>query len=274
MNAIWCVLVCFLSSSGPGKPPVDETNPPALIQLHNGRLCLTYGSRAAPSRIYARLSDDGGRTWSEPMALREDDPGRDIGYPRGVERPDGKVVTIFASGTARPVLSAIPPRPSGIRTPAETASGNRSASPVSGGKRLVKESAPEDSALFHGQPPKRLDSRSSTVISVPARKEEAPGEAERGYSQRSMSLPCLKYPPVAHPRGDHCDRRPIYQVASSCPLSGKHRCQLRIWLSSFKQEYSSADCRTAHQCFSLCLQTAWRRVFKGVDQEAVWESSD
>jgi hypothetical protein len=45
--------------------------------------------------IYARLSDDGGRNWSDPVVLREDGAGRDIGYPRSVERPDGKVVTIY-----------------------------------------------------------------------------------------------------------------------------------------------------------------------------------
>jgi hypothetical protein len=76
-------------------PDTGEGNPPALIRLHNGRLCLTYGYRAPPWGIYARLSDDGGRTWSTPIALREDGAGRDIGYPRSVERPDGKVVTVY-----------------------------------------------------------------------------------------------------------------------------------------------------------------------------------
>jgi predicted neuraminidase len=76
-------------------PDTGEGNPPALIRLHDGRLCLTYGYRAAPWGIYGRLSDDGGRTWSDPIALREDGGGRDIGYPRSVERPDGKVVTVY-----------------------------------------------------------------------------------------------------------------------------------------------------------------------------------
>jgi hypothetical protein len=76
-------------------PDTGEGNPPALIRLHDGRLCLTYGYRAAPWGIYARLSNDGGRTWSDPLAVREDGAGRDIGYPRSVERPDGKVVTVY-----------------------------------------------------------------------------------------------------------------------------------------------------------------------------------
>jgi hypothetical protein len=46
--------------------PVDdlgEGNPPSLIRLKDGRLCLTYGHRAKPYEIRARLSADGGHTW-------------------------------------------------------------------------------------------------------------------------------------------------------------------------------------------------------------------
>jgi hypothetical protein len=78
--------------------PVRDTgegNPPALIRLRDGRLCLTYGVRAAPFSIEARLSRDEGRTWSEPIVLRADGAGRDIGYPRTVERPDGNIVTVY-----------------------------------------------------------------------------------------------------------------------------------------------------------------------------------
>ena len=80
-----------------GRPAPDtgEGNPPALLRLRDGRLCLTYGRRAAPFSMLARFSQDGGRTWSEPFTLRGDGAGRDIGYPRSVERPDGKVVTIY-----------------------------------------------------------------------------------------------------------------------------------------------------------------------------------
>jgi hypothetical protein len=80
-----------------GRPAPDtgEGNPPALLRLRDGRLCLTYGRRAAPFSIRARFSRDAGRTWGEPFALRDDGAGRDIGYPRSLERPDGKVVTIY-----------------------------------------------------------------------------------------------------------------------------------------------------------------------------------
>jgi hypothetical protein len=80
------------------KTPVAETgegNPARLIHLHDGRLCLTYGVRAQPYRMCAKVSRDGGRTWSREIVLRADGSSRDIGYPRSVQRPDGKVVTVY-----------------------------------------------------------------------------------------------------------------------------------------------------------------------------------
>jgi BNR repeat-like domain len=78
--------------------PVTDTgrgNPPSLIRLADGSLCLTYGYRAAPYGMRARLSRDHGRTWEPEIALREDGAGRDLGYPRSVQRPDGQVVTVY-----------------------------------------------------------------------------------------------------------------------------------------------------------------------------------
>lgn len=72
-----------------------EGNPPDLFKLADGRVCLTYGHRAKPFGMFARLSSDAGKTWSEPVTLRDDGGGRDIGYPRSVQRPDGKVVSIY-----------------------------------------------------------------------------------------------------------------------------------------------------------------------------------
>jgi hypothetical protein len=76
-------------------PNLGEGNPPSMIRLADGRVCLTYGYRAAPFGIRARLSRDGGRTWGEEIILRDDGGGRDVGYPRSVQRPDGKVVTVY-----------------------------------------------------------------------------------------------------------------------------------------------------------------------------------
>jgi hypothetical protein len=76
-------------------PDLGEGNPPSLIRLTDGRLCLTYGFRAEPYEIRARISADGGRTWEREITIRGNAGGRDIGYPRSVERTDGKIVTIY-----------------------------------------------------------------------------------------------------------------------------------------------------------------------------------
>ncbi len=79
--------------------PVPNTgrggNPPSMIQLADGRLCLTYGYRAEPYGMRAVLSDDGGATWSDAIVLRDDAGNHDLGYPRSVQRPDGAVVTVY-----------------------------------------------------------------------------------------------------------------------------------------------------------------------------------
>jgi hypothetical protein len=79
--------------------PVPDTgrggNPPTLTRLQDGRLCLTYGYRAEPFGIRARLSQDDGATWDEEILLRGDGGCHDLGYPRTVQRPDGMVVTAY-----------------------------------------------------------------------------------------------------------------------------------------------------------------------------------
>jgi len=72
-----------------------DSNPPALIQLGDGRLCLTYGVRVSPYRICARFSDDRGVTWGDEVVLRDDGANGDIGYCRSVQRHDGMVVTVY-----------------------------------------------------------------------------------------------------------------------------------------------------------------------------------
>ena len=79
--------------------PVPNTgqggNPPSLIRLRDGRLCLTYGYRDAPCGIRARLSTDQGRTWGAERVLRDDGGNHDLGYPRTVQRSDGQAVTVY-----------------------------------------------------------------------------------------------------------------------------------------------------------------------------------
>jgi BNR repeat protein len=86
------------SSWAHDQMPVEdlgEGNPPSLIRLKDGRICLTYGYRAEPYEMRTRLSSDGGRTWDPERTIRGNGGGRDIGYPRSVQRSDGKVVTVY-----------------------------------------------------------------------------------------------------------------------------------------------------------------------------------
>jgi hypothetical protein len=76
------------------EPDTGEGNPPSLLRLPDGRLCLTYGIRARPYSICARLSDNDGKTWGAPVVLREG-ASNDLGYVRSAVRPDGRVVTVY-----------------------------------------------------------------------------------------------------------------------------------------------------------------------------------
>jgi len=76
-------------------PDAGEGNPAAMLKLSDGRVCLTYGVRKEPYHMAARISSDGGQSWSEEIVIRGRGGGRDIGYPRSVLRPDGKVVTVY-----------------------------------------------------------------------------------------------------------------------------------------------------------------------------------
>ena len=104
-GATWEYINDAVSDTGVG-------NPPAMIRLRDGRICLLYGYRAEPYSIRAVLSSDGGRIWSEPVTLRDDGASRDIGYVRAVQRPDGKVVAVYyftdeASGPERYIGATI-----------------------------------------------------------------------------------------------------------------------------------------------------------------------
>jgi len=79
-------------------------NPPSLVRLRDGRLCVTYAYRGIcsayryrwePQGIRARISQDNGKTWGQEITLRDDARTWDIGYTRSVQRPDGKLVTIY-----------------------------------------------------------------------------------------------------------------------------------------------------------------------------------
>jgi hypothetical protein len=88
-----------------GKP-VPNTgdhngNPPCLVRLRDGRLVITYGFRSAPYGIRARISSDNAKTWSDEIPLRIDGGTWDLGYTRTVQRPDGKLLTVYYFNTAK-----------------------------------------------------------------------------------------------------------------------------------------------------------------------------
>jgi hypothetical protein len=86
----WKMLVHKAADTGAGSG-----NPPVLLKLKDGRLCMTYGFRSAPYAIYAKFSKDEGKTWSEPRVVQTGGFAWDLGYVRSAERPDGKVVTAY-----------------------------------------------------------------------------------------------------------------------------------------------------------------------------------
>lgn len=102
-------MVSFLSEDDgttwtqlPDPVVVDSNgNPPALLKLQDGRLCIIYGIRQEATMpqgigIYAAYSNDEGKTWSDPVLIRGGDGANwDIGYPRATQRPDGKVVALY-----------------------------------------------------------------------------------------------------------------------------------------------------------------------------------
>jgi hypothetical protein len=81
--------------------PAPETggNPGSLVRLRDKRLVLVYGKRLEPFGIRARISSDQGRTWSEETVLRQDGGSWDLGYPRTVQRKDGKLVSVYYYNT-------------------------------------------------------------------------------------------------------------------------------------------------------------------------------
>jgi len=70
-------------------------NPPSMVRLKDGRISVSYGYRGEPYGIRARLSEDEGKTWGGEIVLRKDGATWEVGYTRTVQRPDGKMVTVY-----------------------------------------------------------------------------------------------------------------------------------------------------------------------------------
>jgi hypothetical protein len=90
----------FLSKVADTDTGKRNGNPPSMVRLEDGRLCVTYGYRATPYGIRAKLSSDNGKTWGQEIALRLDGRNFDLGYTRTVQRADRRLATIYYYTTA------------------------------------------------------------------------------------------------------------------------------------------------------------------------------
>ncbi|GAA4749676.1 sialidase family protein [Flavisolibacter ginsenosidimutans] len=101
-NAIWST---YSDDNGKTWAPVWKTDmighPADIIQLKDGRLVMSYGIRdgihGSPGGIRACFSNDNGKTWDikTEVQLRNDFLNVDVGYPESIQRPDGKVMTLY-----------------------------------------------------------------------------------------------------------------------------------------------------------------------------------
>jgi hypothetical protein len=86
----------FLSKVG--ETGGHNGNPPALVRLRDGRLCCVYGQRERRA-IIARFSPDEGTSWGQEQVIRDGyasfENDADLGYPRLVQRADGRLVAMY-----------------------------------------------------------------------------------------------------------------------------------------------------------------------------------
>ena len=69
--------------------------PSHLLKLRDGRLLMSYGHRRAPLGNQARISEDDGQTWSNPIFITRDGVSGDLGYPSTVELKDGTLLSVW-----------------------------------------------------------------------------------------------------------------------------------------------------------------------------------
>jgi hypothetical protein len=69
--------------------------PSHLLRLADDRLLMTYGFRRPPYGNQARVSEDHGRSWSEPISVSSDGIGGDLGYPSTAQLADGSLLSVW-----------------------------------------------------------------------------------------------------------------------------------------------------------------------------------
>jgi len=81
--------------------------PSHLMRLNDGRLLMSYGHRRKPYGNQARVSDDHGKNWSEPLIVSGDGAGGDLGYPTTVQLDDDSLVTVWYEKMAGSTLAVL-----------------------------------------------------------------------------------------------------------------------------------------------------------------------
>lgn len=69
--------------------------PSHLLVLRDGRLLMSYGHRRKPYGNQARVSNNEGASWSDPITISGDGAGGDLGYPSTVELESGDLLTLW-----------------------------------------------------------------------------------------------------------------------------------------------------------------------------------
>ena len=72
-----------------------EGYPAHLMTLADGRIAAVVGRRQAPFGIFLHLSEDGERWDPSPIALIDDLPNKDLGYPAMAQRKNGDLVVVY-----------------------------------------------------------------------------------------------------------------------------------------------------------------------------------
>ena len=81
--------------------------PSHLLKLRDQRLLMSYGYRRRPYGNQARISENHGRTWSDPITLSADGPSGDLGYPSSVELADGSFLTVWYEKQANHAVASL-----------------------------------------------------------------------------------------------------------------------------------------------------------------------
>jgi len=68
---------------------------PWPVLLRDGRIVVFFARRRLPMGIGAVVSEDGGRSWSEQLVIRDDATCPDLGYPVGGELEDGRLFLAY-----------------------------------------------------------------------------------------------------------------------------------------------------------------------------------